>query len=212
MLNKKNWYMNFIPFLIILIPAPGRFAYGLVLILEYIILVIANLSFSKLIEKLKLTKIKFVLLLFSSISLAVLMKLILVFISPVTAMQLGFIMMIPAVVVGTVNYYYFEKTFLTNSNIKDIIFLTLYFAIFGLLFFLLRDIAGYGTLTIFTTTGIHQIILLHTDNLLFLTFLATIPGSLIFATLFIYFIQYCSNKIQNTAESAAIKKEEMSNE
>ena len=69
------------------------------------------------------------------------------------------------------------------------------FSVYVLLFFLIRDLAGYGTFTFFGKG--HQIfekVIISPDNLGFFSLLASIPGALIFSSVLLFIHIFVRNK------------------
>ena len=67
----------------------------------------------------------------------------------------------------------------------------------SLIFYLFRDIAGYGTFTFFGKNHrIYEKILFNPDNVGIFTFFATIPGALVLTSLIIYFFLFIRNKFR----------------
>ena len=71
------------------------------------------------------------------------------------------------------------------------------FLILGLLFFLLRDIAGYGTFTFFGKNHmLYEKILLNTESIGIFSFIASIPGALILSGLLLFVYMLISKKFK----------------
>ena len=80
------------------------------------------------------------------------------------------------------------------------------FGMFALLFFLLRDILGYGTLSLPVPNGIKETYLFNSYDTAFLSFFATIPGALLLLVLCMSFLLTVQLKM-NAIEKAGVADE-----
>lgn len=205
-MKNKIYYISSAAYLAILIPLPGRFVYGITLMFELLLLSFVGLLSNSLINKLNLKEIKSPLLIILLISFSILFRQLIIITYPEIALTLGYYIFLPAVSL------LLFTTILENSEkkliekIKENYLITLLYCISGILFFLFRDLAGYGTFTFFGKN--HQIfekVLLNPDSVGIFSFFATIPGALILSGLLL-FCQIIFNKKINIIKNAEAQK------
>ncbi|MCR5063332.1 MAG: hypothetical protein K6A89_08630 [Treponema sp.] len=196
-MSKNNLYKFFPLYLMMLVPVPGRFVYGFTIILEFLLLIIVGILMNYLTIKLNLGQMRSVVILMTLISFTIIFRQIIVMICPEVALVLGFIFYFPTTSVLIIGIIFGQNNLtLLQSLRKNLIECSL-FAIFGFLFFLFRDIAGWGTFTFFG--GGHKIrefIILNTSGVGIFTFFASIPGSLILGGIFIFLMILLRERIQ----------------
>lgn len=173
---KKNLYFVFIAAsFALLAAAPGRLAYGLPLALELFLLSVSATAFNSLSNKMGLGALQETLSLAFIIFMAVLYKQILVLFSPVIALTLSFLVYIPAA-----SAFLLAEVFSSPSpSVSDNARLSAKTGAFAILFFLLRDVLGYGTVTFPAPGSIKEAVLFNAYDTAFLSFFATIPGALL---------------------------------
>ncbi len=196
-MNKNQYYIYISAFLAILIPTTGRFVYGFTLMLELFILMMIGTLIMFLIKKLKLQELKSVILLITLISTTILYRQIITLAYAEISLVLGFIFYLPPISVFVINNITADQ----NKSLKEkcinnaIRGGNAFFM--GLIFFLIRDIAGYGTFTFFGKNHhVFEKILFDPEKLGIFSFLATTPGALIFAGLLLFLHIFVDSKIQ----------------
>ena len=204
--KQKNIYITIVAFLAILIPTPGRFVYGFTVIFEMALLMVLGTLLDELIKKLKLTHLKTVLLMMIILFISVFYRQIIVILHPEVALVLGFVLYLPPISLFLMGFLYRNNDLpLKNRLLKNSI-LILTVIIFGLIFFLIRDILGYGTFTFFGNCHqIYEKVIITSDKLGIFSFLASIPGSLMLLGLFLYLYIFVSQKI-NIIKNAEVQK------
>lgn len=196
MINKKSIYVYIAATLAMLIPAPGRFACGIVLVLELNVLMLTGTLLKDLIKKLELQQVGTIMLLSMLIAVTMLIRQIIAFTIPEMAIQLGFIMYLPTVSSFFIGYMFGDPySSLRNTLAKNMKHSLLYSA-FALVFFLVRDIAGFGTITLLTNHGVREIVLFNSGKIDALVFLATIPGALVCTAGILILYVYIINKLE----------------
>ena len=171
--------------LALLIPAPGRFAFGLVLILVFNFQIITSLLFSRLINILRLNSLKNALMAMEIIASTIFCKQIIPLICPVVALTLGFILYLPAFSAIIIDFLYKETEPSMKKDIGNKMLLSGSFSVIAVIFFLIRDVFGYGTITMIAARRIAVFQLpFKTDTVYASSFLATIPGAILLLAFF----------------------------
>lgn len=172
---KKNLYFVFIAAsFALLASAPGRLAYGLPLIIELNLLAVGASAFNCAAKKLQLGELQDITTLAFTIFLTLLFKQLLILYSPVLALTLGFAIFLPAASAFLLGSVYSSQPHSIKANSAR----TAKFSVFALAFFLLRDFFGYGAVSLPAPNGIAEALVFDSQASSFLSFFATIPGSL----------------------------------
>lgn len=195
-MNKQIYNIFTVISFALLIASPGRFAFGLIICAELFFLAICGLIVSALLEKLNLNQFKSILTIITLIFSTILYKQIIMWLFPLIALQLSFVFYLPAIssyMIGMI--YKNDSKIKFSENIKIISF----FSIFALVFYLIRDILGFGSFTFPTLNGIFELILFNSKTLSWSVFFASMPGALFLVSVSIL-IFVCIQKRFNIIE------------
>lgn len=188
-MKNKSLYIYIAAYLAILIPLPGRFVFGITLMFELILLSVLGTLINSLIKKLKLEEINSVIMMVTLISIAIIYRQILIITYSEIALTLGFYIYLPVISMFLIHYIFSDSSISLTEKLKMNIIKSSLFAFCGILFFLFRDIAGYGTFTFFGANHqIYEKVLFNPEKIGIFSFFATIPGALILASM-VLFIQ-----------------------
>lgn len=205
-MKKRSIYVLIATILTVLVPAPGRFVYGVSLVLELNIVMLIGTLTNSLIKKIKLEELSTLILLIMLISSTILYRQIMILICPEVMLALGFLIYLMPISVYCFGYVFSNKEQPLAERLKLNMLHVLTFSVYALLFFLLRDLAGYGTFTFFGKS--HQIfekVLISPDNLGFFSILASIPGALMLSSVLLFFHIFIRNKFDIMSKAEGIK-------
>lgn len=196
-MRKNIFYILITAYLALLIQTPGRFVYGLTIMIELFLLVLVGTLSISLIKKIKLEEITSLILMTILIAFTILFRQILAITYSEIALTLGYILYFPTLSIFLLNNLFIIESESLKirliSNIKS----SMIFIVLGLLFFLFRDIAGYGTFTFFGKNhNLYEKVLFITDEIGIFSFVASIPGALIMSGLLLLMISFISKKIK----------------
>ena len=183
-------------YLALIIPTPGRFVFGFTIFMEMILLTLVGTLMNSLIKKLDLEKMKTAIMLIVVIATTILFRQILILICAEIALTLGFVLYLPPISLFLIGILFKENNDPIKEKLKNNMSIVTVFSVVGLLFFLIRDLLGYGTFTFIGPN--HQIlekILITSDNWAIFSFLASIPGALLFAGILLYIAILIRKKI-----------------
>ena len=184
-------------FLALTIPTPGRFVLGFTLVMELLILEVLGVLLNSLVSKLKLNEIRTYFVMFFMIAITLLYQQILVLTYTEVALNLGFLLYLPPVSVFLAHTLFTDFEDPLPVRLKSTMLSTLFFSAMILIFFLFRDIAGYGTFTFFGKNHrIFEKVLFNPEKVGIFTFFATIPGALVLTSLTIYLFLFLRNKVR----------------
>lgn len=203
---KKNTILTYLAVtLAVLIPVPGRLAYGIYIIIGINLLMLTAVAANKLIDLINLNTLKVVSIIFLMVCVSIIIRQIIILASPVCAMTLGLTIYFPIAAVFMLG----DCFSCSNAPLKDSIKInmkeTLYFSIYALLFFIVREIAGYGTLSFPVPNGLAKILFPQFMKVNPNIFWATIPGGIVLAALFLGFVTLIRNKFIIISRSDELK-------
>ncbi len=191
----KNYYTIYIAAVLsFVISLPPRFAYALTGILLLNLLIYSGLGLKFLMGFLKLEQFTSVILFFTATVFTILFKMILNICAPVIALNCGF-----AIYLITFSSYLMGNLldtlgFEQADHFKRTAIRVSTFSVVTLLFFLIRDIIAYGTITLPAKYGLKIMQVFTPKENYFGHFLATIPGSLIVLGLAFCLFAYINHK------------------
>ena len=117
-MKRRSIYVFITAALAILIPAPGRFVYGLTLLIEVMFILLFGSLMNNLIKKLKLESLeKFFTLLFV-ISGTIFFRQLMILFQPEVVLNLGFMIYIVPVSLYTIGYVFAYPDYKLSSKMK----------------------------------------------------------------------------------------------
>ncbi len=196
--------------LAVLVPLPGRFAYGIIFFVAINFFMFAGTLFKKLISELDMEEMQPLALALILIACAVFIKELLKLYSPLIALTLGFSLYMTALssfMIGSL--YDKEKTVLANDlkiNMKR----SVLYSLLALSYFFVRDFFGYGTITLPSRSGFYYINVFpkQTEYFSVSSFFASIPGALLLTVLMISLFTFIDKKISATKSKKTERIEE----
>lgn len=178
-MNKRIYFIFIAASFALLVSAPGRLAYGLVLIVEMNLLVLASASFAAFVRRFEFGNLRKVVMLSFVIFATVLFRQILILFSPVIVLTLGFVIFLPPVSVFLFGNVFAERTPYPSDAFRQ----SLVFSAFALVFFFLRDLLGFGTISFPMPNGIGEARFFDSRSTAFCSLFASVPGALLLVVL-----------------------------
>lgn len=202
-MKPKSFYIYIAAYLAILVPAPGRFVFGVTILLELSLLMLIGILVNYLIDKFDFKVFKSTFLLFVLISSTILYRQFFVLIQPEIALTLGFTFYLPTLSLFLIGFLFEDEKNTLKDSMQKYLHELIFFITSGLLFFLFRDLFGFGTFTFFG--GKHQIyekVLFNPNSIGILSFFASIPGAFFLEgiILYIHFLIKQKFKVLHNAE------------
>lgn len=194
-MKRRSVYVLIATILAILVPSPGRFVYGVTLVLELNFLMLAGTLAHSLIRKIKLEEMNTLIIMIVIISTAILFRQIMIMIQPEVMLTLGFLIYLMPVSVFLFGYLFSNNDQPLAVRLKLNMFHVLTYSVYAILFFLLRDIAGYGTFTFYGPN--HQIfekVIISPEKTGFFSIFASIPGALILSSILLFIHIFIRNR------------------
>lgn len=196
-MKKRSIYVLIATILTVLVPTPGRFVYGVALVIELNFIMLIGTLINSLVKKIKLEELNTLIILATIISTTILYRQILILICPEVMLTLGFMIYLIPISVFSFGYLFSNQNEPLAVRLKLNMVHILTFSVYVLLYFLLRDLAGYGTFTFFGKA--HQIfekVLISPDNLGFFSILASVPGALILSSILLFIHIFVRNRFE----------------
>ena len=188
-MKKRSIYVLIATILTVLVPTPGRFVYGVALVIELNFIMLIGTLINSLVKKIKLEELNTLIILTTIISTTILYRQILILICPEVMLTLGFMIYLIPISVFSFGYLFSNQNEPLAARLKLNMIHILTFSVYVLLYFLLRDLAGYGTFTFFGKAHqIYEKVLISPDNLGFFSILASVPGALILSSILLFII------------------------
>ena len=184
--NKIYFYLSCC--LSMLIFVPGRFAFGLIILTAFNLLIASGPLTLYLLKISGLDGLKILLYPLVLIFITIVYRQIIIIICPVAALTLGLCMYFPTLSAAVFELFFRSTDPKPARDFKLCMKKSLRFTVFALLFFAIRDTAGYGTFTLPVFNDIYTMHLpFDPSSFSAASFLATIPGSLVLVSLIIAF-------------------------
>ena len=161
----------------IFVPAPGRFSCGLALLVLFNLQIAVMVLFFHLSSALGMENFRNVLMTLSLVFVTILYKQLLALFCPVMALTLGFCMYLPALSTVAIQFFFGEGGVGLRSHLSGSLGRSAMFSAYLLLFFLIREVVGYSTVSL-PAPGSPMVFPLPFGSGSVGLFLATIPGAL----------------------------------
>ena len=178
-MNKRIYFIFIAASFALLVSASGRLAYGLVLIVEMNLLVLASASFAAFVRRFEFGNLRKVVMLSFVIFATVFFRQILILFSPVIALTLGLVIFLPPVSVFLFGNVFAERTPYPSDALRQ----SLVFSAFALVFFFLRDLLGFGTISFPMPNGLGEARFFDSRSTAFCSLFASVPGALLLVVL-----------------------------
>lgn len=178
-MNRNLIFMYIAVSLVMLVPVPGRLYYGIPVIIVLNLLMVLISLFSKLMDHFRFYTLKPICILLMLVGLTIFARQILILYSPVTALTMGFIFYMPAISVLMLGRFFDNRGMTLKKTLEVNMKESGFFSIYAIVFFLLRDIVGYGTISFPVPSGIFKLVLPTIPYFSPFTFWASIPGALV---------------------------------
>lgn len=198
-MNQKKMHAYVAATLAFLVPAPGRFCYGIILIIALNFFMLMGTLFRSLIKLLKVDDFLPVLTGIFLIFLAVFFRQLLILYSPVNALVLNLSVFMTAISSFLIGYLNAQETKPLKEELSDNMKESGKFSIHAALFFLIRDILSFGTITLPVYSGLKKITLFTMDkNFSAGVFLASVPGAICLSAIMLVILSYINKNLSMT--------------
>ena len=195
-MNKYLYYIFTAISFALLIAAPGRFAFGIIVCFELFFLLFVSFIFSFFTKKLHVEELDSIFTVIGLVFSTILYKQIIMWLFPLVALQMSFVFYLPAVSSYVIGIIYNNINQSTKVSFIENIKIVSTFTVFALIFYAIRDVFGYGTFTLLTASGLIENVIFETDSFSCATILASIPGALVLVSISILIFIFVQNKFK----------------
>lgn len=195
-MNKYVYYIFTAISFALLVAAPGRFAFGIIICAELFFLLFLGLLFSHITKLFKGEELNSIFTVVGLVFATVLYKQIIMWLFPLMALQMSFVFYLPAVTSYMIRVVYGNINSNTKISLIDNAKIIGFFSIFALIFYLIRDIFGYGTFTLPSSNGLIEKTIFSPTSFSWTTYIASIPGALVLVSFSILFVIFVQNKFK----------------
>jgi hypothetical protein len=193
-MNKK--LLAYISTLTMLIPVPGRFAYGILLVIVFNLVLISGTLFLDVVKKFANNNLQTVIMAAFLIGVSVFIRGIFIFLFPVIVLQLGVLLYFPALSVFVISAMHNKEEKDLKANLMQNIASGSIYSLLALLFMFFRDILGYGCISIPVLNGIAEIRFINTAKIPVMCFFASLPGTITLSTVAVVVFIHILKKIE----------------
>lgn len=207
-MNRNTVFMYIAVSLVMLVPVPGRLYYGIPVIMVLNLLMVLTTLFSKFMDFFKFYALKPICILLMLVGITIFARQLLILYSPMTALTMGFIIYMPAIAVLMLGRFFDNRGMQLKMALVGNMRESGFFSIYAFVFFLLRDIVGYGTISFPIPSGIFKLELPTLSYFSPFTFWASIPGALVLSGLLLAALSFIRKYSGILERSAQLRQEE----
>lgn len=207
-MNRNIVFMYIAVSLVMLVPVPGRLYYGIPVIMVLNLLMVLTTLFSKFMDFFKFYTLKPICILLMLVGITIFARQLLILYSPMIALTMGFIIYMPAIAVLMLGRFFDNRGMQLKMALSGNIRESGFFSIYAFVFFLLRDIVGYGTISFPIPSGIFKLELPTLSYFSPFTFWASIPGALVLSGLLLAALSFIRKYCGILDRSAQLRQEE----
>lgn len=196
-MKKNELYVYTALSLATLVPVPGRLAYGIVIIVMLYLLSLLGILFKQFVSMFFEYGLRSVLIAAMLISTCLLVRQILIIISPITAFILGINIYVPALTAFILGNLYRHSGLKLSEMLNHSLGKCISFSIFALFFFIIREIISYGTISLPCASGLIEFQIINENSLSFMGFFwGSMPGAVVLLAIMIAVIASAMKKIE----------------
>ncbi|MCI6664284.1 MAG: hypothetical protein PUH08_09080 [Treponema sp.] len=207
-MNRNIVFMYIAVSLVMLVPVPGRLYYGIPVIMVLNLLMVLTTLFSKFMDFFKFYTLKPICILLMLVGITIFARQLLILYSPMIALTMGFIIYMPAIAVLMLGRFFDNRGMQLKMALSGNMRESGFFSIYAFVFFLLRDIVGYGTISFPIPSGIFKLELPTLSYFSPFTFWASIPGALVLSGLLLAALSFIRKYCGILERSAQLRQEE----
>ena len=146
-MKDRTIYFYLAAVLTVVVPVPGRLAFGLLMVVAFNVQVLTGVLVGHLTERLHLDDLKNVIVSVELVAVTILFKQLVIFFCPVAALTLGFSFYLPALASAIIEFSYKYAVPSLAADMKEKALRNAVFSAVALGIYLVRDIVGFGTVT-----------------------------------------------------------------
>ncbi|MBQ0165981.1 MAG: hypothetical protein KBT02_02590 [Treponema sp.] len=195
-MKKKVALLYISAFLSVVIPVPARVAYGIIMLLIMNIVMFLGTTAKFLIRKLDIEELEPVCLLVFLYSITILCKQLLIMYSPLTALTLSFDLYLIPISSFILGYILTDKEMNPKMLYKKNMSASGIFTGFALIFYIIREMLAFGSISLPVKKGIHVIKILSSQISDYTFFFATIPGAFVILSVLVAIFAFIERHVE----------------
>lgn len=194
---KKNEILLFVSaFLSMIIPAPARFAYGILMLFTMNIVMLFGITAKILLRKLDIGELEPVCLIIFMYAVTIFCKQLLILFSPIAALTLSFTLFLIPISSFILGYILTDKEMSPKLMYAKNMTASGIFTGSALFFYLVRELLAFGTISFPVKNGIHVVRLFSNQLSEHMYFFATIPGSFVILAVFVALFNFIERHVE----------------
>ena len=203
-MKNKTYFVYIAAYVALLLPSPGRFIFGFILMAELFLLTLTGTLVNSLIRKLEMQEMHSIISVLFILTTTLVLRQVLVITYPETVLTLGYMLYLPAVSLFMIGYLYKDNGSSLKKRLEFNLRSVTFFTIAGLIYSLVRDILGFGTFTFFGAKHqLYQKVIISSDSAGVFSFLATLPGGFMLASICMFVTTYIADKFDKIKKAEA---------
>lgn len=196
MIKKANLILYISAFLSVVIPVPARLGWGILMLFTMNIVMLLGTTAKFLIRKLDIKELEPICLLVFLYAVTIFCKQMLILFSPMAALTLSFSLYLIPISTFILGYILTDKEmnpkilYTKNMSASGI------FTGYALLFYLIREILAFGTISFPARKGVHVISIISGKNPEYTFFFATIPGAFVILAILVAIFAFIERHVE----------------
>jgi hypothetical protein len=184
-MTAKKFFMYIVSLLMLILPVPGRFSCGIVIVLLFNLIVCTGTLFFRAVVLLKLENLYQILMVFFLLCVTIFYRQLLILFSPVLALTLGITLFVTALCAYEISNFvdFPAEQAATKEGLRVLLRANMrrsfIFSLPALGFFLLREIIGYGAISLPAPSGMLELVFPFSGMFVLSILWTSIPGAVI---------------------------------
>ncbi len=180
MKNNRKVYFYLAATISMLVPVPGRFAFGLLLVILFNCQMATATLLCHAIRRLNMSRLRNMILSCELVAFTILYKQLLIIYCPIAAFTLSWCIYLPALSSVVLDFFFSEYIPSLKEDIAKTMMKSGIMSVCALIYYFFRDLIGYGTITLPAWKKLFVFHLpIDVESVSASSFIATIPGGLI---------------------------------
>lgn len=196
-MKKSELYVFLMLSLAMFVPIPGRLCYVTVLLVLMYLQTVLGILFRNFCARFVSEGLQNVISVVFIVFLTVLFRQAIIAFSPIVAFTLGICFYMPSISAFVLGNIYNKNEYTLTEHVVSVSIKSLVFSIYAVLFFLVREIFSYGTISLPKAGGILEIQVVQDTSKIFAgSILASVPGALFLIVFISSLIRFVLNKLE----------------
>lgn len=196
MTKKINLILYISAFLSVVIPVPARFGWGIIMLFTMNVVMILGTTAKYFIRKLDIRELEPVCLLIFLYATTIFCKQLLILYSPMAALTLSFALYLIPISTFILGYILTDKEMDPKILFKKNMSASGIFTGYALIFYLIRELLAFGSISFPVKKGIHVIKIIADRMPEYTFFFATIPGAFVILAILVAVFTFIERHVE----------------